>query len=223
MTTATSDGRIGFAVHNGVATVELVRPDKRNAVTAAMWQEMTAHLTGPELERAHVVIVRGAGGAFSAGADLNAVKDADGSTSASYRAIVVAALDALRAVPVPTVARVDGVCVGGGVSLALACDIRLAGPGARFWIPAVRHSIVYDEGSIARLVSLLGAGRASRFLYAATRVNGAQAERIGLVDEYDDDLDTAQKRLVDAILAADRTTLTATTEILRGFAGTLPR
>lgn len=210
---------VGFDVRDGVAVLELRRPEKRNAVTADMWLAVVAHLdTASDDPDVRALVVQGAGGVFSAGADLSAVKEADGSTAMPYRHLALAGIEAIAAFPVPTLARVEGPCMGAGCSLALACDVRFAAPSARFAIPAVRHRIIYDENSIVRLVALVGPSRAARMLYSAESVVATEALTMGLVDECTEDLDATVWRFLEAVLLGDRATITATRGILRGAA-----
>jgi enoyl-CoA hydratase/carnithine racemase len=110
---------------------------------------------------------------------------------------------------------IDGLCIGGGNNLALACDIRLASPRASFAIPAVRHGIVYDRPTVTRLVELMGSGRASHLLFTAGRMDAARAAQAGLVDILTDDLDAELADFLTALRAADMPTLLAIREIIR--------
>ena len=218
--TATAVSRhVGFDVTDGVAVLELRRPDKRNALSRDMLETILTHLdasTGrPDVR---VLVVQGSAGAFCAGADLAAVKGRDGNPSESFRELVVRTVTAIAEFPVPSVARVDGPSIGAGCSIALACDIRFAHPNAVFAIPAVRHGIVYDEHSVARLATLVGPSRAARMLYTGLRIDGTQAERIGLVDECSYDLDPLVADCVGVLAAADPGTVVAHLNLLRATA-----
>lgn len=216
MTRSTDYTEVGFAVIGDTATLELRRPDKRNAVTASMWQAIIEHLdTAADRQDIRVLIVRGAGGTFCAGADLDAVKQADGSPSAAFHALAVQALAGIAAFPVPSVALIQGACIGGGCSLALACDLRFAHPGAVFGIPAVRHGIVYDAGSIARLRELTGPGNAARLLYTAARIDAAEALRIGLVDACVEDYDSVVSEFAHQVSLGTRPAIAAHRQLLR--------
>lgn len=210
---------VGFDVNGGVAVLELRRPEKRNAVSWDMWEAILAHLAvasgRPEIG---VLVVKGSGGAFCAGADLGEVKRSDGTASASFHELVVRSLCAIAEFPVPSVASIEGACIGGGCSIALACDIRFAHSNAFFAIPAVRHGIVYDRGSIGRLVELLGSGRAAHMLFTAQRLDAAQAARIGLVDECSSELDELVTNFTDAVLRGDASTMVATRKLIRNAA-----
>ena len=144
------------------AVVTLNRPGKRNAITLAMWKDIArifGALSGNDAAR--TVVLAGAGGNFSVGADIlefETVRD-DIALSAEYEVAVDAATEAIAGIAKPTIAVVSGFCLGGGCHLAMACDFRFAGADASFGIPAARLSIVYGFRSTQRLS---GAGRRQR-------------------------------------------------------------
>jgi enoyl-CoA hydratase/carnithine racemase len=209
-------GDIGFRVDGGAAILRLNRPAKRNAVSGAMWEAIGEAL-GEAAVRPDVraLVIEGLPGVFCAGADLTVLKGADQDAAAHYRQVSLAGYDSIREFPRPTVAVIDGLCIGGGNNIALACDIRLAGPQASFAIPAVRHGIVYDRPTVTRLVELLGSGRASHLLFTAERIGAARAAEIGLVDVLANDVHAELTAFLDALRAADMTTLGAIRELIR--------
>lgn len=168
------------AVDGAVATMVIDNPGKRNAMTAAMWRAVPALLEGLAADPAvKVVVVEGAGGTFCAGADIGdaAAIAADGEDSVAVRAEL-----ALAAFPKPTIARIDGFCVGGGCQLAVACDLRFAADDSRFGITPAKLGIVYPASTTRRLVALVGPARAKLLLFTAELIDAGAAERIGLVD-----------------------------------------
>ena len=171
-----------------VATLWLNRPAKRNAVTLAMWQGMPrllGELAGDPSVR--VLIVRGAGENFCAGADIAQLGAlADPASGAAYREANRVAEDALAGFPKPSVAVVRGFCIGGGCEIAVACDLRLADRGARFGITPARLGIVYPPFAVERVVKLIGASAAKYLLYSGELIDAERALRIGLVDELHD-------------------------------------
>jgi enoyl-CoA hydratase/carnithine racemase len=212
---------VGFDITDGVAVLELRRPAKRNALSRAMCEAILGHLdAAARCPQVRVLLIQGSNGVFCAGADLAALKGPDGCESTSFRELVIQTATALAEFPVPTVARVEGPCIGAGCSLALACDIRFADPNATFRIPAVQHGVVYDEGSIARLAALVGPSSAARILYTGMPIDATRAERIGLVDECGHDLDRLVADCVGTIAAVDFGTVTAHRRLLRGLART---
>lgn len=207
---------IGVEVRDGIGTISLRRPAKRNAVTTEMWHAIIAATSALATRDVRLLVLRGTDGVFCAGADLASVKDADGNQSDEFLALAVEALTAIALFPAPSVALIEGACIGGGCSLALACDFRFARPDAILGVPAVRHKIIYDHGSLARLVELMGPARAARFIYTAERVDGALAAELGLVDECTDDLNAALRQLAEPLLLGDPHTIAVTRGILRG-------
>ncbi len=187
-------------VAGGVATITLNRPQVKNAVTLAMWRDIPvlfARLGADESVRA--VVVRGAGTeAFTSGADIAELAAGLGADrrptrcpdtvefeeaeSRGYHEAYEAAVEAVAACPKPVVAMVHGYCMGGGVGLALACDLRFAADDARFAIPAARLSIAYPVASVRRLVALVGPSRAKDILFSARVLRADEALRIGFVD-----------------------------------------
>jgi enoyl-CoA hydratase/carnithine racemase len=212
---------VGFDITDGVAVLELRRPAKRNALSRAMCEGILGHLDAAAMcPQVRVLLIQGSDGVFCAGADLAALKGLDGSESASFRELVIQTATALAEFPVPTVARVEGPCIGAGCSLALACDIRFAAPSAAFKIPVVQHGVVYDQDWIARLAALVGPSRAARILYTGLSIDARQAERIGLVDECGPDLDRLVADCVGTIAAADSGTVAAHRRLLGALART---
>jgi enoyl-CoA hydratase/carnithine racemase len=173
-------------------------------VSQAMWLAITANLRKAAADTSvRALVIEGLPGVFCAGADLTSVKNADKSLAAAYQAIALESFAAIRDFPHPTLAAIDGLCIGGGCNIALACDVRFAGPQASFAIPAVRHGIVYDEWTIHRLVELVGSGRAGHFLFSATRIGVERAARIGLIDVDTDDLATETETYLRDLMLAD--------------------
>jgi enoyl-CoA hydratase/carnithine racemase len=176
---------LGVTHEGAVATLWLNRPAKRNAVTLAMWQGI-ARLVGQLADdpSVRVLVVRGAGEHFCAGADIAELAAlADPARSATYREANRSAEDALATFPKPSVAVVQGFCIGGGCEIAVACDLRIAESGTRFGITPARLGIVYPGFAVERVVKLIGAAAAKYLLYSAELVDAERALRIGLVDE----------------------------------------
>ena len=134
---------------------------------------------------ARLLVVTGAGGTFCAGADLAdfPAMQGDAVAAARFREAMRGALDALRGLVLPTLALIDGHCYGAGVALAMACDLRLASPAARFAITPAKFGISYPQEDVHRLVELVGPGQAARILFTAEPISGGEAQAIGLVDD----------------------------------------
>lgn len=169
-----------------VACLLLDRAARKNAVTQAMWEAIPGLLDAARADgKARVLVLASADpGVFSAGADISEFTAiaADPERRRANQAAIRAAMAAIEGFPLPTVARVSGACVGGGLGLALACDIRLAAEDARLGITPARLGLVYSLADTRRLVAAVGLSQAKRILFTAQLVDGAEAGRIGLAD-----------------------------------------
>lgn len=174
-----------------VAWLVLNRPNKRNAVTFAMWQRLPELLTTFEESREQkVLVMRGAGNrAFSAGADISEFETyrATSEDTQAYNEAAEKAQDLLAAMSKPTIALVQGACVGGGCGLAMSCDIRFSDRSARFAITPARLGIVYPVNVTKRLVDLVGPAQAKSMLYTGMTVDAERAYQLGLVNELFDE------------------------------------
>lgn len=186
-----------------VARLRLDRPKARNAIPVGGWGELAEACADAASGGARLLVLSGSREAFCAGADLSdfpGLTD-DPEAAKAFRLAMRAGLDALGALPVATIAAVDGPCYGAGVALAMACDIRVAGEGARFAITPAKFGISYPQEDVARLVALIGPGQSSRLLLGAGTIGAAEAARIGLVEIEAADVDSAVSELAAAILA----------------------
>lgn len=158
-----------------VALLTIDRPERRNAVDHDTLAAIEQGLTDAVAARARVIVLTGAGGHFCAGADLTGLEDA------GFATVLRRVLDLLIAVPVATIAAVDGAALGAGTQLASFCDLRVATPAARFGIPAAKLGLMVDANTVARVVALAGAGPARAMLLAAETIDGTEAHRLGMV------------------------------------------
>jgi len=168
-----------------IAVLTLDRPEKRNAIGAATWRALP--LAAAELETDNtikVVIVTGAGGHFSAGADISEFEDTFATTDSAvaYGAEMAEGIEAIAAVCKPVLAAINGVCIGGGVALALACDLRIAAADARLAITPAKLGMLYPPIDTRRLAACVGVPAAKRLLFGADVIEGREAAAIGLVD-----------------------------------------
>ena len=164
-----------------VATLMIDNPGKRNAVSAEMWQQFEPLLAGLAVDNAvKVVVVRGAGQDFSAGADI---ADLDRILVGPGGGVMTQAENAIAAFPKPTIAAIDGYCVGGGWEIAGACDIRIASDRSTFGITPSRLGIVYPVSGIKRLVKIAGPAVAKYLLFSGELVPTAAALSLGLVSK----------------------------------------
>jgi enoyl-CoA hydratase len=171
----------------GVASVVLNRPEVRNAIDKAMIDDL--HRALDELaarDDITVLILSGAGGkAFAGGADIAQLRDRR--SAEALQAINARLFQRVEEFPVPTIAAITGYALGGGCELAMACDLRVAGRGAKFGQPEVGLGIIPAAGGTQRLPRLVGLGRAKELIYTGRMIDAAEAERIGLVNFVVDD------------------------------------
>jgi len=175
-----------FACANDVATITLNRPDKRNALNEAMWAGLAdAVRRADALSDAKIIVIRGAGGHFAAGADISefATVYASRERGAEYSRIVAGGISAVSDTAKPVIAMIEGSCVGGGMAIALACDLRLASSTAKCGITPARLGIVYAFGDTKRLVDAVGPSKAKDIIFTGRIMEAAEAHAIGLVDE----------------------------------------
>lgn len=181
-----ANGQLRLVGTGPVVTLELNQPEKHNAVSSAMWRALPEAVAAIEADDSiRVVLVRGAGGrAFSAGADISEFADvyADAARTDAYNAAVRAGQAALRHIERPVIAVIDGVCVGGGCGIALACDLRFGSSAARFAITPARLGLAYSYADTAQLVEKIGPARAKDILFSGRMLPADEALAIGLID-----------------------------------------
>lgn len=171
---------------DAIATIVFNRPEMRNAISLAMWQEIGRATEGLGKDPSvRAVVYRGAGTeAFASGADISEFKEVrkDVATAQAYNKQTEAAYVAIRQCPKPTVAMIFGFCMGGAMAIAMACDLRFAAEGSRFGIPAARLGIIYGLASIHQLVDLVGPAYAKDILFSARTFEAHEALQIGFVN-----------------------------------------
>ncbi len=177
--TSLTSGRVIHLDDRGlIALVTIDRPERRNALDHEALQQLLDALA---LSRAaRVVVLTGAGGHFCAGADLTGVEDS------GFTDLLHQVLAALRDDPRPVIAACDGVALGAGTQLAVACDLRVATAATRFGIPAAKLGLAVDHWTVERLALLAGAGPARAMLLAAETYGGEDARALGLVQRLGD-------------------------------------
>ncbi|MGI5404222.1 enoyl-CoA hydratase/isomerase family protein [Streptomyces sp. CA-135486] len=172
--------QLEHSVADGIATVVISNPAKRNAMTADMWRALPGLLGELAADReVRALVLTGAGGTFCAGADISTLRE----PGDEQQSLAVRAEEALAVFPKPTLAAVRGYCVGGGSQLAAACDLRFAAEGALFGVTPAKLGIVYPASSTRRLVSLVGPSAAKYLLFSGELIDTERALRTGLVDE----------------------------------------
>lgn len=205
-----------LTIEGAVATLLIDRADKRNAFNMAMWQAAPAlfsQAAGNPAVRLLVVRSAASGGAFCAGADIRellANKD-DAAWRSANQAAINRVQYALARLPLPTLAFIEGDCIGGGCGLALACDLRIATGAARFGITPAKLGLVYPLHDVKLLVDLVGPGQAKRILYTGSLLGAEEARRIGLVEQ----LAESPEAMIADLLAASPHSIRATKGFVR--------
>lgn len=171
--TLSLEDRDGLAV--GVLTV--ARPERRNAVDHAALDELADCVRQAAVAAPRVLVLTGAEDQFCAGADLKELEDL------TFTRALRRALDDLAALPFPTVAAISGACMGLGLQLAVACDLRLATPEARFAVPVAKLGLMVDHWTVQRLALGVGHSTARWMLLTAGQVTAARAHELGFVHQ----------------------------------------
>jgi enoyl-CoA hydratase len=175
---AQADGPIGWITFNN--------PERRNAVSLDMWAAIPPILDDFERDPAiRVIVLKGAGDkAFISGADISQFEKIRSAPEAiaHYDEVANQATERLLAASKPTIAMIHGFCMGGGVGIALVCDLRIAGAGAQFAIPAAKLGISYRWAGLKRLIDLVGPSFAKEIFFTARRFTAAEVLQMGLVN-----------------------------------------
>src|SRR5471032_348143 len=205
-----ADGKILRKIDDGVGVITFNNPEKRNAMSLDMWEGVgSALIELREDPNVRVVILTGAGDkAFVSGADISQFEKNRHNAAASeeYSKKSAAQRALLADYPKPIVACIRGFCLGGGMQVAMAADIRIASENSQFGIPAAKLGIAYGYDGLKHLVSLVGPSWARLLMYTGMRIDSAEAIRIGLVDR----------------VVPDAELWNATTEIARTISGNAP-
>lgn len=205
-------GAVRLLRGGAVATLLLDQPPRRNAMTRAMWRTLPGLVAEAAADPDIAVLrVEGAGGHFCGGADISEFAEtyATPAATAAANADIAAAVEALAGFPKPAVAVIRGACVGGGVALALACDLRFAATDARFAVTPAKLGLIYSQADTTRLMHAVGAARAKDLLFTGRVLDAAEALRIGLVDEHraSEELETFASTWLAPVAQGSRTAL----------------
>jgi enoyl-CoA hydratase/carnithine racemase len=197
-----SEGRLTVEKRGAIGWIVFDSPAKKNAINGAMWRgippAMARFDADPEVR---CVAFRGAGTeAFAAGADISEFEKnrADRGAVAAYDGLLDQVLHAIQDSRKPSLAMIHGFCLGGGVEIALACDLRYCGTSAQFGIPAAKLGLAYNVEGHKRLIETVGHARAREMMFLGRRYAAEEAARIGLVHQAF--ADSALEKEVDAIL-----------------------
>lgn len=173
----TAEGPIGRLILN--------RPEKRNAISGDMWRAIPDAMAGMDADAAiRVILLEGAGRDFASGADIAEFDTvyANRHSSAAYAGDMARAMNALCSLRKPRIAVIRGVCIGGGVALALCCDLRFAESAARFAVTPAKLGIAYSFDDTRRLFDCVGAPAAKDILFSGRTLDAPTALRLGLID-----------------------------------------
>jgi enoyl-CoA hydratase/carnithine racemase len=202
-----------------VAVLTIDRPEKRNAMTVGMWAALPELLAGlADDATVRVLVVTGAGPSFCAGADIADLlggPDPD-DPMAGFRRDNLAAQAALRSFPHPTVAAIRGHCIGGGVELAAACDLRFTDPTGVFGVTPAKVGVVYAPASTKALLDLIGPATTKYLLFSGELMDADTALRVGLVDRLvpAEDLEGEVRRFADVLASRSALSQRATKEVV---------
>ncbi|SNX65284.1 enoyl-CoA hydratase/carnithine racemase [Streptomyces sp. TLI_55] len=208
--------QLQHGVTDSVATVVIHHPAKHNAMTAAMWRSLPPLLDALAADPdVRALVLTGADGTFCAGADISTLRE----SPQEAQGLAVAAEEALAAFPKPTLAAIRGHCVGGGVQLAAACDLRFAAQGALFGVTPAKLGIVYPASSTRRLVALVGPSAAKYLLFSGELIDAERALRTGLVDEVlpEGELDKRVAEFTRILVSRSQLTQAAAKEFADGL------
>jgi enoyl-CoA hydratase/carnithine racemase len=186
---------------NGLTTLTLNRPDKLNALTPGSFVALREHLEAIAADPSvGCVVLQGAGRSFCAGHDLGSIASHERAPSKHFESETV---DAIEALPQPTIARIHGHCFTGGLELALACDLLICAESTKLGDTHGQWGLAPVWGMSVRLPERVGRSTAKELMFTSRRLSGRDAEAIGLVDHCvpDDDLDAYVERLTSEVLA----------------------
>lgn len=193
-----ADGKMLAEIDQGVGLITFNQPEKRNAMSVAMWDGLSAILDDFLADDSvRVVVLTGAGPkAFVSGADISQFDQqrASGNAQLEYDRLTSGGRAKLAAFPKPVIARIRGFCLGGGLGIAMQADIRIAAVDSEFGIPAAKLGIAYGYDMTRKLVSLVGPAHAAMMLYSGARIDAKEAQRIGLINQI-----TTDEGLTDAV------------------------
>lgn len=207
--TAFADGALTLIIDGDVATLTFDRLAKRNAITLAMWRALPDACAAFASSDAKVLVVTGRGGHFAAGADIGEFEAvyATPQSAADYNAAIAAGIGAIAGLEKPVLAAIEGACVGGGLAVALACDLRIAAPDARLAITPAKLGLTYSLEDTKRLVDAVGASAARDILFTGRLLGSEEALRLGLIDAVEADVPTAVAAKAAEISAASQVTV----------------
>ena len=203
-----------------IGTLTFNNPERHNAMSLDMWREAATVLEALESDPAlRVIVLTGAGGkAFVSGADISKFEDERATLEAvaEYNAAVDRFSTTLLSGTKPTIAMIRGFCLGGGVAIAVCCDLRIANDTARFAVPAAKLGLGYGYENVRRIVDLVGPQFATEMLLTARQFDAAEVVRAGLINRVvpDADIDRTVRELAETIAGNAPLTIQAVKRIM---------
>jgi enoyl-CoA hydratase/carnithine racemase len=188
-----------FTVDEAVATLTFNRPEARNALTWEMYDALSHACERVDLDRTiHVFVIKGAGGAFAAGTDISQFSTvATREDALAYERRLDGIIDRLEKVHAATIAQVEGVAAGGGCAIALACDLRVCTPAAKFGVPISRTlGNCLSATNYSRILELIGPAHLKDLLFTGRLIDAKEAQSLGLVTRM-----AADSATIDAVVA----------------------
>ncbi|MDH7799007.1 MULTISPECIES: enoyl-CoA hydratase/isomerase family protein [unclassified Beijerinckia] len=171
---------------DGIFIIKLNRPNRLNAFDEQMIREMRSVIWKANFDDTiRVIVITGEGRAFCSGRDINGLDYENNLETPGYRAYVRAnheLFDDIEAIEKPVIAAVNGICAGGGVEMAIACDFRMASSNATFLLPENQLGVIPASGACSRMIQMIGIGRLKEMVMAALPVSAEEAYRIGLIN-----------------------------------------
>jgi enoyl-CoA hydratase len=208
---ASKEGRVGTMIFNN--------PERHNAVSLEMWHSAAKILDDFADDRdVRVVVLAGAGGkAFVSGADISKFEDERATREAvsHYNAATEKVYSRIAAYPKPVIAAIQGYCLGGGLNLAIACDLRFCSEGSRFALPAAKLGLGYGYAGLKRFIDTIGPAHTKDIFFSARQFGAAEALSMGIVNRVlpDDQLDAFVKEYAEGIAANAPLTVEAIKQI----------
>jgi len=205
---------------NSVGHIIIQRPETKNAISQEMWAAFPQMITAlNQISDIRSIVISGQGDeSFSAGADIAefSVVRADIKTANHYENLNVKAFEAIAQSPKPTIAKIAGICMGGGLAIALACDIRIAADNAIFALPPAKLGLAYPIQGIRQLLAAVPPSIAKEMIFTAKRLNVLEASRNGLVNQVTtvDQLDETVADLCKTIAQNAPLTISASKQMI---------
>jgi len=218
-----SEGKVRVERDGPIGRLVLDNPARRNAIGGEMWRAIPKAMAELDADPAiRCIVLRGEGtAAFAAGADISEFEERRSSEAdvKAYEALVDAAHHAIENSPKPVIALIHGFCVGGGLAVALSCDLRYADASSRFAVPAARLGLGYGVSGTNRLIATVGHAAAREIMFSARRFSADEARAMGLVNRVlpDAELDDFVRKVALELAANAPLTIAASKSVINAL------